>query len=94
MRYSGAYLTSPFGVIDSKQNSYFTLDAGLRFGSQDDRWETAILGKNLTNKFYITGAFDAPSTGTASGGATGIHADQIGLFNLPRTVQLQFTAKY
>jgi len=93
-RYSGAYLGSVFGIADSKQDPYFTFDAGLRFGSQDDRWEIAILGKNLTNKFYITGVFDAPSTGTASGRATGVHADQIGLANLPRTVQLQFTAKY
>jgi iron complex outermembrane recepter protein len=94
MRYSGAYLTSPFGNADSEQSSFATFDGGVHLGSADDRWEVSIIGKNLTNKFYVTGVIDGPSTGTAAGGVTGIHADQIGFFNLPRTVWLQLSAKY
>lgn len=93
-RYSGSYLASGFGNPDSRQNEYVNLDASIRIGSEDDRWEVALLGKNLTNRFYVTGVVDGPSTGTASGGVTGVHADQLGFAVLPRTVQLQVTTRF
>lgn len=93
-RYSGSYLASGFGNPDSRQGSYMTLDAGIRFGAADDNWEVALIGKNLTNKFYVSGVVDGPSTGTTSGLATGTHADQLGFGNLPRTVQVQLTKRF
>lgn len=93
-RFSGSYLASGFGNPDSRQGSYMTLDAGIRFGAADDNWEVAVIGKNLTNKFYASGVVDGPSTGTASGLATGVHADQLGFGNLPRTVQVQLTKRF
>lgn len=93
-RYSGSYLASGFGNPDSRQDKYVSLDASVRLGSEDDRWEVAVIGKNLTNHFYVTGVVDGPSTGTASGGVTGTHADQLGFATLPRTVQVQFTTKF
>ncbi len=93
-RYSDDYLASGFGNPDSHQGSYISLDASIRVGSEDDRWEVAVLGKNLTNRFYVTGVVDGPSTGSASGGITGVHADQLGFATLPRTVQLQVSFRY
>lgn len=93
-RYSGSYLASGFGNPDSRQGDYVNLDASIRISSEDDRWEVALLGKNLTNRFYVTGVVDGPSTGTASGGVTGVHADQLGFAVLPRTVQLQVTTRF
>jgi iron complex outermembrane recepter protein len=92
--YSGSYLTSPFGNGDSRQGGYTTLDAEIHLATEDGRWEVALLGKNLTNKFYVTGIFDGPSTGTPAGGVNGIHSDQIGFFNPPVTIQLRLSAKY
>lgn len=94
MRYSASYLASGFGNPDSRQSSYATLDAGIRVGSADERWQVALIGKNLTNRFYVTGVVDGPSTGGASGGATSAHADQLGFGTLPRTVMLQLTTKF
>ena len=93
-RYSASYLASGFGALDSRQSSYVTLDAGIRIGSEDERWQLALIGKNLTNRFYVTGAVDGPSTGGASGGLTSAHADQLGFGTLPRTVMLQATTKF
>jgi len=93
-RYSDSYLASGFGNRDSRQGSYVTIDAGIRVGSEDERWQVALIGKNLTNRFYVTGAVDGPSTGGASGGTVAAHADQLGFGTLPRTVMLQVSTKF
>jgi outer membrane receptor protein involved in Fe transport len=93
-RYSDHYLASGFGNPDSRQKSYVSLDASIRFGRDDDLWQIALIGKNLTNRFYVTGVVDGPSTGSGTGTPAGIHADQLGFATLPRTVQLQITTKF
>jgi outer membrane receptor protein involved in Fe transport len=75
-------------------DSYVTLDAGVRVGSADERWELALLGKNLTDEFYITGVVDGPSTGSGTGTPTGVIADQAGFATLPRTVQVRLTPRF
>lgn len=94
VRYSASYFASGFGNPDSRQSKYATLDAGIRVGSQDERWQVAAIGKNLTNRFYVTGVVDGPSTGGASGGVTPAHADQLGFGTLPRTVMVQLSTKF
>jgi outer membrane receptor protein involved in Fe transport len=93
-RYSDSYMVSGFGNPYSEIDSYVQVDAGVRIGSEDDRWEVAVIGKNLTNRFYVSGTADGPSTGSGSGTAGGVHADIIGFAALPRTVQIQFTGRF
>ncbi len=93
-RYSDDYLASGFGHPGSKQNSYVNLDASLRLKTSDDQWEFAVIGKNLTNRFYATGHQDAPSTGGGTGTVNGVWSDQVGFITMPRTVQLQLTWRY
>lgn len=93
-RYSDSYIVSAFGNPYSRIASYVQLDAGVRIGSEDDRWEIAVIGKNLTNRFYASGMADGPSTGSGTGTAAGVHADALGFAALPRTVQIQFTGKF
>jgi outer membrane receptor protein involved in Fe transport len=93
-RYSSSFLASAFAQPDSRQNAYATLDASVRFGPEDGRWELALIGKNLTDQFYVQGAFDAASTGSGTGTAAGVRADQAGLAALPRTVQVRITTRF
>lgn len=93
-RYSSSYLGSAFAQPDSKQSAYATLDASMRFGSEDGRWELAVIGKNLTNKFYFLNVFDGASTGSGTGTAGGIRADQVASGALPRTVQVRVTTRF
>ncbi|MBF9152365.1 TonB-dependent receptor [Novosphingobium jiangmenense] len=93
-RYSDSYLATAFGNLATLQNSYVNLDASLRLRTENERWELAVIGKNLTNRWYATGGTDAPNTGSGTGGTTGVLADQIGFATLPRTVMVQATFKY
>lgn len=93
-RYSDSYNPSAFANPIARQKSYVTLDAGLRFGAADGNWQIALIGKNLTNRFYVTGVVDGPSTGTASGGLTGTKADQLGFGTLPRTVKIELSKRF
>jgi outer membrane receptor protein involved in Fe transport len=90
-RYSSSYLASAFGSPLSRQPEYINIDAGLRLHDEDDRWEVALIGKNLTNQFVVTGVTDASGTGPRTGTPTGRTADQVGFIAMPRTVQLQVT---
>jgi len=90
-RYSSSYLTSAFGSPLSRQGSYVNLDAQIHVRSSDERWELALLAKNLTNKFVVTGVTDAAGTGSGTGTNVNRIADQAGFGAMPRTVALQLT---
>lgn len=40
------------------EKSYVTFDAGLRFGKLDGPWEVALIGRNLSNKYVLSGGSD------------------------------------
>ncbi|MCX7283193.1 MAG: TonB-dependent receptor [Novosphingobium sp.] len=93
-RYSSTYIATSFGNEATRQNAYVNLDAAIRFGAENDRWQLAVIGKNLTNRWYATGGNDAPNSGGGTGTLSGVLADQVGFANLPRTVMVQATFKY
>lgn len=93
-RYSDSYLASGFGNPLSEQDSFVTIDAGIRFGADDRNWQIAVIGKNLTNEFYVTGVVDGPSTGSGTGTAVGTKADQLGFGSMPRTVMVELTKRF
>ena len=93
-RYSGSYLASGFGAPTSRNPHYVNLDASARVRTRDDRYEIALVGKNLTNRFVVNGGIDAPNTGSGTGTNTVILADQGGYVGQPRTVELQATVRF
>jgi len=93
-RYSDSYFASGFAHPLSKQPAYLTLDGSIRVKFQDARYELALIGKNLTNRYIVGGAVDAPNTGAGTGTNSAIMADQVGFVSLPRTVQLQATVRF
>lgn len=94
LRFSSSYSVSPFAEPLDVQPSYRNVDATMRLITADHHWQLALIGKNLTNNFVVTSAFDEPSTGTAAGGKSGVLADQFALFSNPRTVELQLTYRH
>ncbi len=92
-RYSDSYLASGFNNPLSAIDSYWYFDASIRFGSEDGRWEVALIGKNLSDEFWVNGVVDGPSTGSTAG-VDGVLADQMGFGNLPRTIALELTTRF
>ncbi len=93
-RYSDEYNPSGFDNPLAMMDSYWNFDASVRFGRQDGLWDVALLGKNLTNTFYVSGVVDGPSTGTPGGTADSVFADQLGFGNVPRTIMLQLLTRF
>lgn len=96
-RYSGSYHTSPFANAQARrfiQGNYATFDLNVRVGDDADRWELAIIGKNLTNQFITAAAFDLTYTGSGTGTPAGIHADGRSSVYDPRTVAIQGTVRF
>ena len=84
----------------SQQSKAVNVDATLRLFNDDDGWELALIGKNLTDQLRVRwGAevFSAPGltvdplTGVSSG--DGIRSDNLGFTNAPRTIMLRLTFK-
>jgi outer membrane receptor protein involved in Fe transport len=93
-RYSDKYNPSGFDNPLAEMDSYWTVDASVRFGRQDGLWDVALLGRNLSNTFYVSGVVDGPSTGTPGGTANSVFADQLGFGNVPRTIMLELSTRF
>ncbi|MDB5704749.1 MAG: TonB-dependent receptor [Sphingomonas bacterium] len=97
LRYSGRYKTyafAPDAADRFHQDPYATIDASIRLMTADDKWEIALIGKNLTNHFVQSSAFDLTYTGARTGLATGLHADTRSTIYDPRTVAVQATVRF
>lgn len=84
---------------NARQSAFQLIDASARIGAQDDSWELALIGNNLTNKFYGVRYNDNLLTGTGSGRAANdprgrLLADQITFVNRGRQIMLRATIRY
>ncbi len=79
------------GVI---QDSYTTVSANIRLGTQDGRWQLALIGKNLTDEMAFRGAGDVPETGGNTGTAEGFRGDYSGGVIRPRQYELELTWRF
>jgi outer membrane receptor protein involved in Fe transport len=93
-RYSGSYLASNSAIPASRQSRYVSLDGMIGLSTENKGWELALIGKNLTNRFILTGTFEAPFTGSGTGSPVGVPSDLAGLVASPRTVQIRATRRF
>jgi iron complex outermembrane receptor protein len=93
-KYSSSYYGGPFGNPNGQQSAFTVFDLRVHVRSEDDKWDLALVGKNLGNEYVATGFGDAPSSGSGTGTAGGIHSDLVATPNPPRTIALQFTLRY
>lgn len=62
-RYTSSYFQQENFNPASFQKSYWLLNAGVRVYPENDRWEVAFIGRNLTNTNYLTYSSDGPGSG-------------------------------
>ncbi|AYJ85138.1 TonB-dependent receptor (plasmid) [Sphingomonas paeninsulae] len=90
--YSGGYFNNAFNEPLGRQKPYWLFDASARIGAPDGRWELALIGRNLSNKYYLVRSSEQPFSGGPSGSASANrNADIIGAPNRGREVMVQLT---
>lgn len=84
--YSSSYHTASDYSPGSLQEAFWRLNAGVRFGPEDEKWELAVLGRNLTDSYVKFATFGFPSAG--------VRDQFIGQFGRPREVAVQASVKF
>ena len=79
---------------DATYKSYTTIDANVRLGTQDGRWQVSLIGKNLTDKLAIRGAANVPGTGGNTGTVEGFVGDLQGNAIRPQQIELELTYRF
>lgn len=79
--YFGAETQSP----GSYQPSFWRFDASARVQFDDNRYELALIGRNLSNERYVLSSSDKPGTSTGQ---------QYGTISRPREIILQATTRF
>lgn len=88
--YSGSYYASENYSPISQQNAFWRFNASVRVGPADGRWQVSLIGRNLTNKYYLLYAADR--TGGAS--IPLIPGEQRGVSARPREVSVQGSFRF
>jgi len=92
--YSSSFLTDATNAPQSRMPKYALLDASLRLGEADDLWELALIGRNLTDKYYYVAAPNVPFTGSGTGTAAGVLGDRFASVNRGREVMVRVSYKF
>ncbi len=94
MVYSDGYLTDATSSPGGRSPSYTLFNASVRIGTTDDRYELALIGRNLTEDYFWTRTSDRPFTGTAPGVTPGVLGDSVSAINRGREVILRGTVRF
>lgn len=89
--YTSKYFANPSDQPASLQNHYGLLDVGISLAASDDAWKLGLIGRNLTNKYYITRANDVTFTGSGTGTPAGVRADVSAVPSRGREIMLRAT---
>lgn len=87
--YSSEYLTTPSLDPKFEQPSYTKIHARIALSGNDDMWELALIGRNLTDESIVTYANGLPVATTVSSG-TGYYA----FYERPRSIAVQGTIRF
>jgi iron complex outermembrane receptor protein len=92
--YNSSFFTDVTANPFSKMPKYALVDATARIGDADDRWELALIGRNLTDKWYYVASTDVPFTGGLPGGTTGVLGDRYASVSRGREVMVRASYKF
>lgn len=94
MNFSDSFFTDVVSAPGGRQGSYQLYDAGVRVMDATDRWELALIGRNLTDEYYFTRSADNPFTGAAPGGVSSLRGDTVGVPSRGREIWLRATVRF
>lgn len=96
MSYSSKYNFSDTLRPDAVQPSFTKFDASLRLKGPEDRWSLALIGRNLSNKYIVTGGSEIPFTGGTGTGTAGpgVLSDLSAFVDNPREFYIEASVKF
>lgn len=92
--YTSSMLTDATSAPDGRMPKYALLDASARVGQANDQWEVALVGRNLTNKYYYVATTDVPFTGSGTGTDAGVRGDRFAAVSRGREVMIRLSYKF
>lgn len=95
MSFSSGFFTQVTSSPGSWQKHYALFDATVRLAEAQDKWELALIGRNLTDKYYFVRSSDIPFTGSTPGGApVGTLGDTGAVPSRGREIMLRATVRF
>lgn len=91
--YTGTFFTDALNSPGGVQKDYWLLDASTHY-KMPNGIDLALIGRNLTNKYYFQRSSAAPLTGTPAGFAAGTQADQVAYVSRGREIRVQLSYKF
>jgi iron complex outermembrane receptor protein len=88
--HSSSYLTDASSAPNGRQPPYTLVDASARIFQRSGSWELALIGRNLTDKYYFVASSVVPFSASADGNLT----DRFASFSRGREIWLQATFKF
>ena len=88
--YVSSYLTDSSSAPNGRQPKYTLFDATIRVAQAEDAWELALIGRNLTDKYYVV----ATSLVPFAAGPPGALLDRFGTLSRGREVMLRASVKF
>lgn len=89
--FSSSYIASANLDPRTRQGGYAKLGARLALAQVDDRWEVALIGRNLTNQRILQTASSMPLATTITRNAGNAYN---GIVDRPRTIAVQLTGRF
>ncbi|AVA14673.1 TonB-dependent receptor [Sphingopyxis sp. MG] len=94
LSYVSEFDTDSAGSPGGIQKGYALLDATALFVDRSKLWEFAVIGQNLSNRYYIARSTAVVGTGTSAGGLTGTRADTQAGVSRGREVKFRVTRRF
>lgn len=94
VNYSDGYFTDTSSNPDGRMPSYAQVDASVRLSDAADRWEVAVIGSNLTNKYTWDRSYLATFGGGGTGTTIGDRTDTYAMVSRGRQIMLRLTYKH
>lgn len=81
---------NPNGMVDDA----WRYNASLRLVGVDERWEVAVIGRNLSDERRVTYTQEVRGTGFGTGTDNGLSSNLFGWSSMPRQVEFQATYRF
>lgn len=88
--YSGSYFAADTLAAPTEQEAFWRFNASATFAQVDDRWSLGLIGRNLTNKYYLLYAADR----TGGAGVPGAIGEQRGVVSRGREISVQASYRF